>query len=683
MSSTRQSKKIFKGLELRLVSCFYAAVCFVGVGVVCAATVTETLGDASPIFIVVEGENFGNGWCILPVLVASERHVRKAYGNGYKDYPDMGPLYSAGRYRYSGTKLTGLNAVSDIEFSEVGGYVLWARSKFYAGENKGTYVVQIDSWQSQEFGGESVSDVWKWQKDIITIDKTGTKMIRLNETRPEACCDVLILTTDKDYYPTGNQVPRPGDRGRKVIAIDWHECPEAINENTKVFQFAHGIPTSYHAYFGDCDGDGKDDIILPFEDEHIEAFKYDGTSLWTCDASFPWQFVNKGNYQELGYKYFIPHDFRPNPRIGYHIIDYHPVADIDGNGEEEFIFGWNPMYIIDPGTGTITYERMLDGQAARMDIADLYGDGEKSEIVVVTDDAVSGRAYVHALDNQLNTIWQTRVDGADIEHYVAVGDIDADGKNEIAFTASSNLHCIDNDGTPLWVIKGSDNWRGFANHTDMLIIDSIDGDPSNGNELVLCEGTVFNKDGTMRFHIGQDWDHGQHCTVGKIRDDYAGKQLIFGERNIGNVYCCSGNGAMLWKRGRYHGERVHASDTFLINWSGRGKKEILCRYLGIFDEYGNLIKVPPYVRSGSSDLQVADVIGDERDEIIVTPGRTTYVIVNTGAYTEVTDEKISSSDEKSGGRVRRKSAKMLDSQRIDVFLGLSDSNVGRVYGQRR
>jgi len=45
--------------------------------------------------------------------------------------------------------------------------------------------------------------------------------------------------------------------------------------------------------------------------------------------------------------------------------------------------------------------------------------------------------------------------------------------------------------------------------------------------------------------------------------------------------------------------------------------------------------------------------------------------------------KIWSSDEKTWGNVRRKSAKMLDSQRTGVFLGLSDRNVGQVHDQKR
>ena len=208
-----------------------------------------------------------------------------------------------------------------------------------------------------------------------------------------------------------------------------------------------------------------------------------------------------------------------------------------------------------------------------MDIADITGDGHKSEIIVATKDAV--------------------------------------------------------DGKVMWEIKGRENWGGFDFHTDRLLIDDIDGDPGNGNELILCEGTLFNKDGTIRWQVGSDFDHGQTVAIAKMREDYAGKQIVFGERNTGNIYCYDAGGGLIWKRGRYHGEQVHVGDIIPINWSGHGKKEVLCRYLGVFDGYGNLVKLPPHVECGSADLRVADMVGDERDEIIVTIGRTTYIIMNT------------------------------------------------------
>ena len=208
-----------------------------------------------------------------------------------------------------------------------------------------------------------------------------------------------------------------------------------------------------------------------------------------------------------------------------------------------------------------------------MDIADITGDGHKSEIIVATKDAV--------------------------------------------------------DGKVMWEIKGRENWGGFDFHTDRLLIDDIDGDPGNGNELILCEGTLFNKDGTIRRQVGSDFDHGQTVALMKMREDYAGKQIVFGERNTGNIYCYDAGGGLIWKRGRYYGEQVHVGDIIPINWSGHGKKEVLCRYLGVFDGYGNLVKLPPHVECGSADLRVADMVGDERDEIIVTIGRTTYIIMNT------------------------------------------------------
>jgi len=164
---------------------------------------------------------------------------------------------------------------------------------------------------------------------------------------------------------------------------------------------------------------------------------------------------------------------------------------------------------------------------------------------------------------------------------------------------------------------------------------------------------VMNADGTFRW-MGEKFfehtdkhgsfqrcfDHGQTVVVAKLRDDVPGNQMIFGERDIGVVYCYSAAGKLLWKRGNFHHEpgAVSVSTVLPINWTGRGKKELLCRCLGIFDEYGNLVSVPPYINSlsltphgycGGPNHSVADMAGDERDEIVVTIGTTTYIVMNT------------------------------------------------------
>ena len=110
------------------------------------------------------------------MLTGKEAGLKEAFENGYRDDPDMA-LYSGGRYRYSGAKLTGLYPVLEVDLPVAGEYVIWARSKYYAGRNKGTYIVQIDSWQSTEFGGqsESQSDSWDWQKDRVRIEKPGVE----------------------------------------------------------------------------------------------------------------------------------------------------------------------------------------------------------------------------------------------------------------------------------------------------------------------------------------------------------------------------------------------------------------------------------------------------------------------------------------------------------------------------
>ena len=608
------------------------------------------------VFIILEAEDFGGGWCVMPVLIEMEAGLKALVANGFKGRPETAP-YSAGRYRFSGTRVTGFNPTTVITVPQAGEYVLWARSKLYADGHRGTYLAEIGEWSSPEFGGRSrgKSDEWEWQEAALRIERAGPATVRLVDTRPEACCDVLLLTTDRSYVPVGTNLPKPegAEDGPRVVRAPRAGCFRdrncyssrdlASSDKVEVFEIHHGPTTSYHGYFGDLDGDGKEEIILAFEDEHVEAFKADGKSLWRCAVAFPWQTVNEDNYRERGYKFYIPHDFRPNRADmgGMHIIEAGHVVDINGDGRKEFVFGWNPIYIIDAHAGRIVHERTLPGQAARMDLADLGGTGTRREIVVATKDAVEGRAYVHALDAELGVLWRTRVDAADIEHTLAVGDVDGDGKDEIVFTASENLYCIDHDGRIAWALRGRSAWGGFDFHSDKIVVEKLDDAPTAHAKIVLAEGSILNGDGSLYWrgakifehddvhgHSERCFDHGQTCAVAKVREDVVGKQVFFGERNVGNVYCFAADGTLLWKRGRYNGERVFVSDIVPINWSGRGRKEMLCRSLGIFDEYGNLIAWPPHVQCGACNLRVADMVGDERDEIVTTIGATTYIVAN-------------------------------------------------------
>lgn len=602
--------------------------------------------------IMVEAEDFCHGWSILPVLFGREADLRQAFKKGLVGWPGT-QAYSGGRYRYSGTILTGVYPIAEIEFPVPGDYLVWARSKYYAGENKGTYTVAVGPWVSREFGGVAAGpkDRWTWQVDRMRIKERGKQVVRLIDTRPEACCDVVLFTNDLKYRPDDIR-PLAVEQAVSAPYTESAACREEQLRHVRVREIQHGVVHAYHGYFGDVNQDGKDEILLPFEDGYVETFNGEGRSLWRCPVALPWHRITRENYREQGFKYYIEHDFRPNCNAsGYHVIDGY-VADINQDGVNEFVFGWNPLYVIEARTGRIRRERRLPGQGARVALADLSGKGKKTEIVAVTKDAVDGRAFVHALNADLETIWMTRVEGPDMEHEIAVGDLDADGRDEIAFTVSNNLYCLDATGAVRWVHQGRAAWHGIDFHSDHILIETIDADPARGGVVITSEGTIFNSDGSVRWrgdrplsfgsadyldHVSgrkiaypnavRAFDHGQMVMVAKIRDDYPGKQILFGERNIGNIYCYGADGHLIWERGRYYGrERVHVSDIVSINWSGKGKKEILCRYLGVLDQDGNVIAIPPFIDCGSANLSVANISGGTRDDIVVTIGKKTLII---------------------------------------------------------
>jgi hypothetical protein len=198
---------------------------------------------------------------------------------------------------------------------------------------------------------------------------------------------------------------------------------------------------------------------------------------------------------------------------------------------------------------------------------------------------------------------------------------------------------------------GRQAWGGLDYHSDKILIEKIDDQPDQGVVIILAEGRILNSDGSVRWcgdrrlvYDNADYfdeylhetieyrdaprcfDHGQTVTTAKIRDDYPGKQIVFGERNIGNVYCFSAAGKLIWMRGCYHGQRAHVSNVVPINWTGRGKKELLCRYLGILDEYGNLIAKPPFLEGGAADVLAVNMTANDKDDIVTTQLDTTYIV---------------------------------------------------------
>ena len=166
------------------------------------------------------------------------------------------------------------------------------------------------------------------------------------------------------------------------------------------------------------------------------------------------------------------------------------------------------------------------------------------------------RGYIHALDRNLNPLWHAPIGdiGVLFGHYVFAGDLDADEKEEVMIPdQEGNFYLLDDSGSMLW----EKNVREIANdselsHVDYALIADVDGDPRNGNELILADevsgGGLYNRDGRLLWRVTADVSHGQHCAVAEVRADKKGKEVLFFDKTSEKIVLFTSDGDKLWDR---------------------------------------------------------------------------------------------------------------------------------------
>ena len=135
------------------------------------------------------------------------------------------------------------------------------------------------------------------------------------------------------------------------------------------------------------------------------------------------------------------------------------LADLDGDGVDEIIFGiWNTLYAL-KGDGTVLWEKPVSGSILLPPtVVDLNGDGNLEIIVNTGGIPAAGRVYL--LDSQGNDLpgWPLNFDNHWMINAPAAADVDGDGildivTGERVSGTQGFLHAIKMDGTPI-----NSNW---------------------------------------------------------------------------------------------------------------------------------------------------------------------------------------------------------------------------------
>jgi hypothetical protein len=381
---------------------------------------------------------------------------------------------------------------------------------------------------------------------------------------------------------------------------------------------------------GDLDGDGKVDFLLYRQGPqttpgYLIAIDHSGRRLWSLGDRAISVHMPDGAYRE--------------PALRGIALVY----DIDGDGRSEVVTEFwkddGPMlYVLDGATGkiqrAIESPFNLDVRGGRRSRCHPMGriaflEGTDGPPAIVLKYEASGRVPTHAvaLDAELNTIWHVEGEPNDVGHLPTVGDVDGDGRDEIAL---GNL-LVDHDGTKVWR-------KTAPNHADCTAIFQPDRGRDTAVLISICNsGPAFclSASGEAIWQKSTaDVSHGQGIWAGNFVDDVPGNEVI--------ILKSGHRGDFLTVRGTdgqplatfQHRQELEGYPDFpcVVHWTSRNVQSLWipidrCLVDGRGNVVANLGSQEQYVRErlrwGTTKSHVAtqafavDLCGDERDEIVL------------------------------------------------------------------
>jgi hypothetical protein len=291
----------------------------------------------------------------------------------------------------------------------------------------------------------------------------------------------------------------------------WGQAPD----ETKEMKLWKEVDTRQYAGCfvcpGDLDNDGSVDFLLYRQGPmttpgYLAALNSQGSLLWSLGDATIVRHTADGAYHE--------------PALRGIAL----VFDIDRDGRSEVVTEYwksnRPMlYILDGATGAIEHERespldlkVRSGRRSRCHPVGLVAflQGQHAAPAIVLKYEASGRVPTHAfaLNAELETLWHLQADPTAMGHLPTVGDIDADGKDEIALGTT----LVDDDGHVMW-----------------------------------------------RKSAGQHAD----CTDIFCPTPAASQAVLVSICNTGPAYCLSSSGKTIWEKSRTevcHGQGIWAGD---------------------------------------------------------------------------------------------------------------------------
>jgi hypothetical protein len=380
---------------------------------------------------------------------------------------------------------------------------------------------------------------------------------------------------------------------------------------------------------GDINGDGRMEIVMGQPTDQASLGSYTpqivvAVTAFDLKGKQLWQYGTPGQYHTASSDIPIQ------------------VYDMDGDGKAEVFANMSntEMTVLDGTTGKVLRKLKLPQAGANDSIAfaNLRGKAWPQDIIVKTR-----YSQFWAITGEDGTLlWNHKMLSADTGmadlgtgHYPLVYDWNGDGKDEVM----GGYDFLDSTGKKLWSVTN------LKLHADAIATGDLDGDPSNGYEIIVG-GDVASafewKTGKVLWKDSNTTEC-QQMGLGDYRPDLSGLEVALLDRmNRGNPPNKDANvlldakDNLLWKENRPDNSGWLSVTENLNNWDGRHTDLIFTYRRGtggayLYDGYDKTIASFPYPGSGAQSFaEHADLCGDSKEEVIVYDETTLWLYANGG-----------------------------------------------------
>jgi len=371
-------------------------------------------------------------------------------------------------------------------------------------------------------------------------------------------------------------------------------------------------------------------IICPFflSAQLQRAFLLENGTIQVEETSMQNTVENRSNFQQLE---GFPKAFPANST--FKNFRNLTLADLDGDGGDEIIFGANNKLYAYTSKGLLWEKEVIGTAIYPPTVADVNADG-RLEIVLATGGVPNpGRLYLVDDNGEDLKGWPLSFDDNWVLSAPAVSDVDDDGILEIVAASreapAGKVHLLTMEGNPY-----SDNWPQTLDKTPAVTPSIGDVDDDGEKEIVIFSTAsqyVFNLDGSIL--------EGYPITVEGLKHSYQSPILtdLNGDEKLDIVAAGHGDAPEYFARD-FEGNYIEGwprpvpfggwtfSSPSLLNLEGQ-KQIFMSRPIGgeeeaemmySWDETGELSPNFPIVKTGGLEgiISIADVDGDNQPELV-------------------------------------------------------------------